>query len=538
MDDQPPQGVELLLRTATNKSTAFTLQERDDLGLRGLLPAGVSSMEEQVDRVLLGLRRKGFDIEKYISLRVLQDRNERLFYRTLIDNIEELMPIVYTPTVGQACKEFAHIFRRPRGFYVSSADKGQIRQMLDNWPEEKVKVAVLTDGERILGLGDLGSNGMGIPIGKLALYTACAGIAPEHCMPIMLDVGTKTQELIDDPLYLGTRMPRLKGQAYDELLHELITALFDKWPHMLLQFEDFFTANAYKLLRKYRDKVFCFNDDIQGTAAVALAGIYASTRITGEQFKDLRVMFLGAGSAATGIADLTLEALVAAGVPHTEAISRITFADRTGIVVKSREVLREHNKQYARDLPAMSLVEGINSIKPNVLIGATGSPGTFTREVIEAMAQVNQRPAIFALSNPTSRAECTAEQAYRWSGGRAIFSSGSPFQPVEMNGQTHVPGQGNNAYIFPGVGLGAISCHASRISEAMFLAAARTLASLVAQERIDSGSLYPALTDIRGVSAEIAVAVAEQAYVEGVAKLPRPNDIREYIIGKMYDPRY
>jgi malate dehydrogenase (oxaloacetate-decarboxylating)(NADP+) len=539
MSHSPPDyGSALLFDAATNKSTAFTLEERKRLGLSGLLPAHVSTMAVQQRRVLENIRRKEYEIEKYIALRALQNRNERLFYRTLIDHIDELLPIVYTPTVGQACKEFAHIFRQARGFYVSPSDAGRIRLNLDNWPEAEVKVVVMTDGERILGLGDLGANGMGIPIGKLALYTACAGIAPEHCLPVMLDVGTDNQDLLTDPLYLGVTGRRERGPAYDDLVEELMVALQDKWPGALIQFEDFLTPNAYKLLRRYRGRAFCFNDDIQGTAAMSLAGIYASTRISGIGFKDLRIMFLGAGSAATGIADLTAEALIAEGLPRQEARDRLSFVDIHGLVVASRTDLQEHNVPYARDVQPMGFVDAMRDIRPHVLIGATGAPNTFTREVVETMADINRRPTIFALSNPTSRAECTAEQAYAWSAGRAIFASGSPFPPVDYNGHRFHPGQGNNVYIFPGVGLGALAVQSVRVCERMFLAAARTLAEQVTEEQLASGTLYPPLANIRTVSAQIAAAVAEEAYAAGHARLPRPDDLRRHVEAQMYNPEY
>ena len=531
-------GFDLLFHPSTNKSTAFTLEERQRLGLRGLLPAQVSTMERQKKRVLENVRRKTSDIERYIALQALQNRNERLFYRTLIDHIDELMPIVYTPTVGQACEEFSHIFRQPRGFYVTSSDRGEIRQNLDNWPEPDVRVVVVTDGERILGLGDLGANGMGIPIGKLALYTACAGIAPEHCLPVMLDVGTDNRELLDDPLYLGVPERRVRGESYDDVVEELIVALQDKWPRALIQFEDFLTPNAYRLLRRYRDRVFCFNDDIQGTAAVALAGVYASIRVSGLHFERLRIMFLGAGSAATGIADLAVEAFLAAGLSREEALRRLSFVDVHGLLVASRTDLQEHNLPYVQDAAEMDFTAALRSVRPHILIGATGVPDTFTREVVEIMAEINDHPALFALSNPTSRAECTAEQAYSWSAGRAVFASGSPFEPVELNGRHYRSGQSNNAYIFPGIGLGAVACHATRVSESMFLAAARALASQVSQERLDEGAIYPPLSAIRAVSATIAITVAEQAYVEGLARLPHPDDLRGHILAKMYEPSY
>lgn len=535
---RPDYGFDLLFHPSTNKSTAFTQEERRRLGLRGLLPARVSTMESQKERVLEALRRKPDDIEKYIALRALQDRNELLFYRLLIDKIDDLLPLVYTPTVGQACKEYAHIFRQSRGFYVALADRGEIRRNLENWPEPEVRVVVVTDGERILGLGDLGANGMGIPIGKLALYTACAGIAPEYCLPVTLDVGTDNEQLLADPLYLGGALRRERGAVYDELVEELILALQDKWPQALIQFEDFLTPNAYRLLNRYRDRALCFNDDIQGTAAVALAGVYASCRISGLSFCDLRIMFLGAGSAATGIADLMVEALVAEGLSRVEALGRLSFIDSRGLVVTSRKNLPEHKRPYAQDRAAMGFSEALRDVRPQVLIGATGAPGTFTQEAIETMAEINRRPAIFALSNPTSQAECTAQQAYAWSEGRAIFASGSPFEDVDFEGRRYQPGQGNNVYIFPGVGLGVLSCRADRVTEPMFLAAARALAAQVTDAQLDRGAIYPPLSAIREVSARIALAVAEQAYIDGHARLARPDDLFEHILSQMYEPCY
>lgn len=531
-------GHHVLHNSAANKSTAFTLEERAALGLRGLLPHSISTQETHQKRALENLRRKAFDIEKYIFLSGLQDRNEKLFYRVIMDNIEEIMPLIYTPTVGQACKEFNHIYRRPQGFYVTPDDKGQIRDMLDNWHEDDVKVIVVTDGQRILGLGDLGSNGMGIPIGKLALYTACAGIHPHQCLPVMLDVGTNNEELLNDPLYMGYPQKRLEGQAYLDLVDEFVSAIQDKYPESLLQFEDFLTPNAYKLLETYRDEILCFNDDIQGTAAVALSGVIASTRVTGHKFSDLRIMFLGAGSAATGIGDLMVAAFMEQGLTKAEAVKRLWFVDQNGIIVKDRDDLMPHNIPYAHDHSQLGFVEAIETIKPHVLIGATGAPGTFTQEVIEAMCKNNDRPAIFALSNPTSRAECTAEQAYQWSGGKAIFTSGSPFDAVEFEGKTHQPGQGNNAYVFPGIGLGAIACKARNIDDAMFLAAADSLANQVNEASLDAGTLYPPLSDIRKVSLEIAVAVAKKAFESGVAQCECPDDLTAHIEEMMYKPDY
>jgi len=531
-------GYDVLTNDAANKSTAFSKEERQALGLCGLLPHSVSDQKTQVTRVLENMRRKTHDIEKYIFLSALQGRNQRLYYRTVIENIEEIMPLIYTPTVGQACKEFAHIFRQPKGFYITPDDKGDIRDMLDNWPSDDVRVLVITDGQRILGLGDLGANGMGIPIGKLALYVACAGIDPEYCLPVMFDVGTNNQELINDPLYLGYPHERLEGEAYDELMDEFISAVQDKYPGVLIQFEDFLTPNAYKLLETYRNKTLSFNDDIQGTAAVTLSGVYASTRISGHDFKDLRIMFLGAGSAATGIGDLLVAAFEAVGLSTEEARSRLWFVDRKGLVVKSRTNLMPHNLPYAHDHEPLDFESAIHEIKPQILIGATGTPGTFSQAVIEAMAEINDRPAIFALSNPTSRAECTAEQAYEWSEGRAIFTSGSPFDEVRYKDKVLKPGQGNNAYIFPGIGLGALACRAVTISDEMFLASAKTLADMVDEDDLKTATLFPPLTDIREASLNIAVAVAEKAYEQNLAQEPKPADLKSFIAEQMYDAEY
>ena len=537
-NDPVLKGYDALHSAHANKGTAFTPEEREALALRGLLPHAEFGQNGQMARVLENMRRKAYDIEKYIFLSGLQARNERLYYRTVIENIEEIMPLIYTPTVGQACKEFAHIFRDPKGFYINPDDKGDIRKILDNWPEDDIRVIVITDGQRILGLGDLGANGMGIPIGKLALYVACAGIQPSQCLPIMFDVGTNNQELLDDPLYLGYPHKRLEGDEYSELMAEFVDAIQDKSPKALLQFEDFLTPNAYQLLQDYRCKILSFNDDIQGTAAVTLSGVYASTRISGHNFEDLRIMFLGAGSAATGIGDLMVSAFKEAGLSKEDALKRLWFVDQEGLVVKSRDDLMVHNLPYAHEHEALDFVSAINEIKPHILIGATGAPGTFTQEVIEAMSALNERPAIFALSNPTSRAECTAEQAYEWSKGKTIFTSGSPFDAISYEGKTLKPGQGNNAYIFPGVGLGAIACEATHITDEMFLASARSLAELVSEEDLSTSTLYPPLKDIRNASLEIAVALAEKAYDQGIAQLARPSDLKQYIRDMMYDPSY
>ncbi|TAL38088.1 MAG: NAD-dependent malic enzyme [Alphaproteobacteria bacterium] len=537
-DQCEPRGYVLMDAEQTNKSTAFTREERDEKGLRGLLPHKISTQDEQRDRALENLRRKTSPIEKYIDLSNLQDRNERLFYYTALSNIEEVMPLIYTPTVGEACEKFSHIFRKPRGMYITPDDKGKVREMLDNWPHDDVRVIVITDGERILGLGDLGANGMGIPIGKLALYTVCGGIDPAQCMPVMFDIGTNNEKLRNDPLYLGYPQERVRGKAYDALMQEFVEAVQEKFPKAVIQFEDFKTENAFRLLNQYRDKVTCFNDDIQGTAAVALAGVLASGRITGQDFKDQRIMFLGAGSAATGIADLMVKELQEKGLSEEEARKRISLVDSKGLVTKGRAKIEDNKKPFAQDHAPASLLEAINDLKPTVLIGATGVANTFTKEVVEAMSAINDRPVIFALSNPTSHAECTAQQAYEWSKGKAIFASGSPFDAVEYNGQTFKAGQGNNAYIFPGLGLGVVLSESEKVTDNMFLAAAKALAAQVTDEDLKTGTLYPPLSKIRDVSAKIATAVIVQAGDDNVFGVPQPPNCEEYVKKHMYNPSY
>jgi malate dehydrogenase (oxaloacetate-decarboxylating)(NADP+) len=531
------RGFDVIRDKELYRSIAFTHEEREELGLTGLLPYAVASQEQLVERVMEALRRQPRDIDRYMSLSSLQERNERLFYRVVVDHIAEIMPLIYTPTVGEACKEFSHITREPKGFFITPGDRGRIKQILGNWPSKDIRVIVVTDGQRILGLGDLGANGMGIPIGKLALYTACAGIPPRHCLPVLLDVGTNNQETLADPQYLGYPHHRVEGAMYFDIVEEFVDAVQERYPNALIQFEDFLTPNAFALLRKYRDRVLCFNDDIQGTAAVALAGVLASTRITNLKLSDLRIMFLGAGSAATGIADLMVAAFQEGGLTREDARRHLWFVDINGLVVASRNDLMEHNAPYAHDHRPLSFVAAIDAIKPHVLIGATGAPGTFTREVIEHMCAANERPAIFALSNPTSKAECTAEQAYTWSKGRAVFASGSPFAPFTYQGQEFRPGQGNNAYVFPGIGLGAVMCAARHIPDEFFLSAARVLAGLVGEDALRRGSLYPPLADLRNISLAIALSVAEKAHELGLARNERPRDLKKSISEYMYDPR-
>lgn len=530
------RGFDVLRDKALNRSIVFGRKERDRLGLRGLLPHRVATERQMVDRVMVNLERLPRDIDRYMLLSSLQERNERLFYQTVIEHVERILPLIYTPTVGEACREFSHIAREPKGFFITPDDRGEIRRILANWPQKDIRVIVVTDGQRILGLGDLGANGMGIPVGKLALYTACAGIKPEVCLPVTLDIGTNNEELLTDILYLGYPHRRLEGKAYFDLVDEFVTAVQSRYPDALIQFEDFQTPIAYALLNNYRDRVLCFNDDIQGTAAVALAGVYSSTRITDLRFRELTIMFLGAGSAATGIADLMTAAFVEEGLSEEEARRHLWFVDVNGLVVKGRTDLMDHNLPYAHDAERMGFLDALESIRPHILIGATGAPATFTQTVVERMSAINRRPVIFALSNPTSRAECTAEQAYGWSGGRAIFASGSPFGPVTYQGKTLRPAQGNNAYVFPGIGLGAVACRARTLPDALFLTAARTLAALVRQDDLDHGAIYPPLREIRRISLAIAVSVATKAYDLDLARDRRPKNVRRSIQELIYRP--
>lgn len=532
------KGIDILRNKKYSKSTAFTREERQELGLRGLLPYSSISQEVQAKRVMENMRKKGENIEKYIFMSALQDRNERLYYHVIMNHLEEILPIIYTPTVGEVCKKFSHIYRIDKGFYITPDDKGHIDELLDNWPEKDVRIIVVTDGSRILGLGDLGVNGIGIPIGKLTLYTAGAGIDPAYGLPVILDLGTNNEELLNDLLYLGYPSKRINDDEYYAIVDEFIYAVQEKYPKALIQFEDFVTPKAINLLEKYKEKVLCFNDDIQGTASVALAGVLASSRISKIDFKDSKIMFLGAGSAATGIADLMVQALMEEGLSSDEAHQRLWFVDINGLIVNERTDLLEHNLPFAHDHIKMNFIDAIKTIKPNVLIGASGAGGAFTQKVVEAMAGLNERPVIFALSNPTTSAECTAEQAYTWSNGRVIFASGSPFDNVIYNGVEYEPGQGNNVYIFPGIGLGAIACEAKYLPDEIFLAAAKTLANEVTDEGLAKGTVYPKMTELEKISHSIALTVANILYEKGLAKLERPNDLSKYIRDMMYDPSY
>ncbi|XP_058951791.2 NADP-dependent malic enzyme isoform X2 [Pocillopora verrucosa] len=538
------RGTDIMRDARLNKGTAFTLQERQILGIHGLLPPCISTQEIQVQRMYGELHRKANDLERYIQLMSLLERNESLFFKILMEHTEELMPIVYTPTVGLACQKYGLIFRRPRGLFVSINDRGHIDKLVANWPVENVKAIVVTDGERILGLGDLGCCGMGIPVGKLALYTVCGGIDPGVCLPVMIDVGTNNQALLDDPLYIGVPQKRVTGQLYDDLIDEFIGAATARFGEtVLIQFEDFGNHNAFRFLEKYRNKICTFNDDIQGTASVTVAGILAALRITKNELADHKFLFQGAGEAAIGIADLLVRAMLKAGLSEEEAKKRIWLVDSRGLVVKDRAVggLNKEKLKYAHEANHIStLAEVVKTIKPTAIIGVAAVAGAFTEEIVKAMASFNDRPIIFALSNPTSKAECTAEQAYTWTDGKAVFASGSPFAPVTLaDGRHFIPGQGNNAYIFPGVALAVIACKAQHVTDDMFLLAAESLANQVEASQLEKGCLFPPLKEIREVSTKVAVDVVKLAYSSGLATIhPEPEDKEQLVKDNLYSPDY
>ncbi len=533
------RGYDLLRNPHLNRGSAFTMEERDACGLHGLLPARVFTLAQQVERALLNIRRTATPLGRYINLARLIDRNETVFYRALTDHISELMPIVYTPTVGEACQHFGEIFGRPRGLYVTARDRGRVREVLANWPTRDVEVLVVTDGERILGLGDLGAQGMGIPLGKLALYTACAGIDPVRCLPVMLDVGTDNAELRETDFYPGLRQPRLRGAEYAALAAEFVDAVKDVFPKALLQWEDFATDNAFRLLAAHRGRIRSFNDDIQGTAAVTLAGLYSACRVLDQPLTAQRVLFYGAGSAATGIGELIVEAMMQDGLPEAEARLHCWFLDSKGLVESSRTDLQPHKLPFAHDhAPIASLEDAVRVLRPTALIGVAAQPKAFSEGVIRAMGEVNPRPILFALSNPTSKAECTSEEAYRWTEGRALFASGSPAAPVTLDGHHFVPRQANNVYIFPGVGLGVVASQATAVSDRMFLAAARALATTVRTQDLSEGALFPALETIRATSVTIAAAVVRVAVEDGLATAAIPEDIPGWLAERMYQPEY
>ncbi|GFY96937.1 NADP-malic enzyme 2 [Actinidia rufa] len=511
-------GYTLLRDPHHNKGLAFTEKERDAHYLRGLLPPSVSNQELQEKKLMHNLRQYDRPLHRYTAMMDLQERNERLFYKLLIDNVEELLPIVYTPTVGEACQKYGSIFRRPQGLFISLKEKGKILEVLKNWPEKSIQVIVVTDGERILGLGDLGCQGMGIPVGKLSLYTALGGVRPSACLPITIDVGTNNQKLLNDEFYIGLKQKRATGQEYAELLHEFMCAVKQNYGEkILVQFEDFANHNAFELLEKYRTTHLVFNDDIQGTASVVLAGLIAALKLVGGTLADHTFLFLGAGEAGTGIAELiALEISNKTNAPLEETRKKIWLVDSKGLVVSSRkESLQHFKKSWAHEHePVKELLDAVKAIKPTVLIGTSGVGKTFTKDVVEAMASFNKKPLILALSNPTSQSECTAEEAYKWSGA-------------------------NNAYIFPGFGLGLIMSGTIRVHDDMLLAASEALAAQVTEENYEKGLIYPPFSNIRNISAHIAAKVAAKSYELGLAsRLPRPKDLVKFAESCMYSPVY
>lgn len=522
-----------------NKGTAFTAAERREYRLTGILPDAVESMETQILRVAGQLDALEQPIQKYVYLNALLDTNETLFYRTVISDPARFLPLIYTPTVGEACERMGHIVRRPRGLFISIRNKHRIAEILQNWPERDVRFIVVTDGQRILGLGDLGIGGIGISIGKLTLYTSCAGVPPEQTLPVVLDAGTDNEALREDPLYPGLRQPRVKGKAYDDFIDAFVKAVVRRFPRVCIQWEDFAGVNAVRILERYRDRVCTFNDDVQGTAAVAVAGFIAISRLLERPFADQRFLFLGAGAAAFGIADMIAAKLVSDGLSRREALERISMFDVNGLLVSSRTDLADHQKPFAHDgPPSNDFAACILRLRPTAIVGVSTVGGAFTRQVIENMSAVNERPIIFPYSNPTSHSECTAEQAYTWSGGRAIFASGSPFAPVTHEGRTFTPGQGNNVFIFPAVGLAVLATEARRVTDDMFITAAEAVAAQVSDDDFRMGRIYPAVKDIRRVSYEVAVRVAETIFESGLARVKRPRDIRKFIEKRMYQPVY
>ncbi|CAF1212096.1 unnamed protein product [Adineta ricciae] len=536
-------GYDILVDRRANKGTAFSIEERQTYRIHGLLPPTVATPNLQVERFMENLRNMPDDLSRYISLAALQDRNEKLFYRVAMEHTQEIMPLVYTPTVGLACQKYGLIFAKPKGLFISIHDKGHIFDVLSNWPITDVRAIVVTDGERILGLGDLGCNGMGIPVGKLSLYTALAGVAPEYCLPVTLDVGTNNESFLKDKYYLGLRQKRVTGKEYDEFIEEFMQAVVKRYGQQcLIQFEDFANHNAFRLLEKYREQYCTFNDDIQGTASVAVAGILSSLRITGKKLSENTFLFYGAGEASIGMSDLLVVAMEREGLSAEEARKKVFLVDSKGLVVKDRPTggLNEEKKRYAHERECIvKLGDIVKALKPSFLIGAAGQGPAFTREILEDMASFNKHPVIFALSNPTSKAECTAQEAYEATKGQAVFASGSPFPNVDYNGKTYIPGQGNNSYIFPGVGLAIVTCGIRHIPEELFYISAKTLSEQVTEEDLASGLVYPPIEKIRSVSRKIALALVEYSYDHKLAALyPKPDNLEKYIEDSQYKAEY
>ena len=543
------KGRGLQLNPFTNKGTAFTQRERDELGLHGLVPPSVCTIQQQMQRTYGAFQQKGSNLEKFIYLTSLQDRNETLFFRLVLEHIDEMMPIVYTPVVGEACQKFSHIYRRGRGLYIAYEQRDRIEPLQRSAGIERPSIIVVTDGERILGLGDQGAGGMGIPIGKLCLYTLCAGVSPYSTLPITLDVGTDNEERLADPLYLGMRHKRVRGEAYQEFIDAFVAAVRKVFPEVVLQWEDFLKENALFQLARFRDKLCTFNDDIQGTAGVVLAGLLSALRLTGSRLRDQRVLFAGAGASAQGIGELLVSAFEEDGLTHEEAVRRIWTTDTRGLVTEDRPKLEGYKATYARpadetaaykakDRSRITLLETVENAKPTMLIGTSATPGIFDEPVLRAMGRINERPIIFPLSNPTSKAECTPEDALRHTDGRAIVATGSPFPPVSLGGKRYRIGQCNNSFVFPGVGLGLTISRARRVSNGMFLEAAKALAGHISDQHLAEGAVYPELRTIRECSFSVACATIRRAVAEGHADPEILEGLEKTVDRAMWYPEY
>jgi malate dehydrogenase (oxaloacetate-decarboxylating)(NADP+) len=533
------KGVDLFNDARLNKGTAFTAEERDKLDLLGLLPAVEETIDDQLKRVLLHLDTKKTDLGQYIYLTALLDRNETLFFKTLMSNPARFVPIMYAPTVGEACAKFSEIYRDKNGMYLSLKHKGRIEKVLKNWPEKDIRFICISSGGRILGLGDLGANGMGIPLGKLQLYTACAAIPPDGLLPILLDSGTDNEALLKNPYYIGLKQHRPSDAELDEFVDDFVNAVQKVFPKCCIHFEDWKGTHAIRLLKKYKDKILCYNDDIQGTGAVALAGIYGAVHIKNEKLTDQKILFLGGGSAAIGMANMITEAMKLEGDTEAQAVSKINFFDINGLIENSRTDLSNEQKKFAKqDRPIRNFVEAIRHLKPTVIIGVSTVGKAFTKEVVQAMSEMNERPVIFALSNPTDHAECTAEEAYTWSDGKAIFCAGVQFDEVTYHGKTYYPGQANNFYCFPGVSLAIYATQPRLVTDALWIASGKALAGLLTQDDKDKGMVFPPQKDILDVSFKVAVKVSEAIFDAGLAQVERPENIEEWIKNMQYKPEY
>ncbi len=539
MSSYQKRGIDLLLDPTLNKSTGFTESEKQEYGLVGLVPDITETIDIQIQRVLMQLGHKTTNLDKYIYLMNLLDHNETLFYRTLMSDPARFLPIVYDPTIGEACLKFGHIYRQARGMYLSIDRKGQVKDILKNWPQKDVRFICVTDGGRILGLGDLGANGAGIPIGKLQLYTATAGVPPYCLLPMYLDAGTNNEQYLRDPLYLGRRQKRVPSKELFSFVDEFVEAVQEVFPKCCIHFEDWTGADAVHLLERYRDNYCVYNDDVQGTAGITLAGMINAAKLKGTDLKDEKYLFLGAGSAAIGLANLMCTALVAQGMSLKEAQSRIYMFDVNGLLESTRTDLFDFQRRYAHlHTPTQDFITAIESIKPTAIIGVSTMGGAFTQKVVETMSRLNKRPIIFALSNPTEHAECTAQQAYQWSNGAAIFAAGIPFDPVHINNQTFLPGQANNFFIFPAIGLAVFATQAKRIPDELFIEAAHAVADQVPSELLKQGLLYPLQANILEVEIKTACRVAKLIFDSGLARVEQPTDLESFIRKQIYSPKY